>query len=463
MKLWGGRFKSQSSDLLERFNASIDFDYKLYQEDIKGSIAHGKMLQKIGILTEDETLLIESGLLAIEAKIGAAIAAGDFSGLFDIKHEDIHMNIEAMLVSQIGPLGKKLHTGRSRNDQVAVDFKMYTIVKSKVIMGHIKGLMSLLLELGEAYVDDIMPGYTHLQRAQPIRLSFHLMAYFQMLKRDFGRYADLLERMNEMPLGSGALAGVNYESDRTFLKDALGFKGITENAMDAVSDRDFAIEFNSAGAMLMMHLSRFSEEMIMWSSSEFKFIEISDAFTTGSSIMPQKKNPDAAELVRGKTGRVYGNLMGILTVMKGLPLAYNKDMQEDKESLFDTAETVEMCLTVFTEMLKETTFLTGNMKKAVKAGFLNATDLADYLVLKGIPFRECHEIAGKLVGHCIDKGIALEDLSLEDFTDQCPLIEADIYQTLDIETVIENKKSYGSTSKKSVLKSLENGKAFMEQ
>lgn len=462
MKVWGGRFKSQSSGLLERFNASIDFDYKLYHEDIKGSIAHGKMLHKIGILTEEEASQIESGLLTIEAEIEVAIASGDVSQVFNIGNEDIHMNIEALLVSKIGPLGKKLHTGRSRNDQVSLDLKMYTMVKTKEIMVQIKGLMSLLLELGEAYVDDIMPGYTHLQRAQPIRLSFHLMAYFQMLKRDYSRYADLYERMNEMPLGSGALAGVNYESDRLFISEALGFKGITENAMDAVSDRDFAIEFGSAGAMLMMHLSRFSEELILWSSSEFKFIEISDTFTTGSSIMPQKKNPDAAELVRGKTGRVYGNLMSILTVMKGLPLAYNKDMQEDKESLFDTAETVAMCLDVFTEMLKETTFLTDNMKKTVKAGFLNATDLADYLVLKGIPFRECHEIAGKLVGHCIENGMALEELSLEVFKAWCPLIEVDIYQTLDIETVIENKKSYGSTSKKSVLTSLENGKAFIK-
>lgn len=456
MKLWGGRFKGGSSDLLERFNASIGFDYKLYHEDIIGSLAHGQMLQKIGILTEDEYLEIEKGLIEIEA----AIRAGEVQ--FDIKHEDIHMNIEVMLVERIGPLGKKLHTGRSRNDQVAVDFKMYTMAKTVKIMGQIKSLMALILKLSEVHVDVIMPGYTHLQRAQPIRLSFHLMAYFQMLKRDHSRFSDLLERMNELPLGSGALAGVNYENDRDLLKDLLGFDAVTENAMDAVSDRDFAIEFASASSILMMHLSRFSEELILWSSSEFRFIEISDTFTTGSSIMPQKKNPDAAELVRGKTGRVYGNLMGILTVMKGLPLAYNKDMQEDKEGIFDTVDTVEICLEVFEGMLSETTFLSENMKKAVKYGFLNATDLADYLVGKGLHFRDCHEIAGKLVGLCVEKHCALEDLSLETLKSFCPLFESDIYEALDIVTVIENKKSYGSTSKASVLKSIENGNVYLE-
>lgn len=456
MKLWGGRFSGGTSDLLERFNASIGFDHKLYKEDIIGSLAHGQMLEKIGILTAEEYLLIEKGLLEIEAEIREGKVE------FDIGHEDIHMNIEVLLVNKIGPLGKKLHTGRSRNDQVAVDFKLYTMAKTVKIMGQIKSLMTLLLQLSEANVDVIMPGYTHLQRAQPIRLSFHLMAYFQMLKRDYTRYADLLERMNELPLGSGALAGVNYSNDRDLLKELLGFDAVTENAMDAVSDRDFAIEFASASAVLMMHLSRFSEELILWSSSEFRFIEISDTFTTGSSIMPQKKNPDAAELVRGKTGRVYGNLMGILTVMKGLPLAYNKDMQEDKEGIFDTAETVEICLEVFEGMLSETAFLKDNMKKAVKYGFLNATDLADYLVGKGLAFRDCHEIAGKLVGYAVDKGVALEDLDMETFKKYSPLIDEEIYKVLDIETVIENKKSYGSTSKASVLTSIKNGYVFIE-
>lgn len=455
MKVWGGRFKTGSSELLERFNASIGFDYKLYEEDIQGSLAHGQMLECIGILTKEEYAQIESGLLSIHSDIQNGEVA------FDIKHEDIHMSIEVQLVERIGPLGKKLHTGRSRNDQVALDFKLYTRTKSLKIMKQIQEMMQLLLSLSETHIDAIMPGYTHLQRAQPIRLSFHLMAYFQMLKRDYTRYQDLLERMDEMPLGSGALSGVNYETDRDYLKEVLGFNAVTENAMDAVSDRDFAIEFNGAGAMLMMHLSRFAEEMVLWSSSEFRFIEISDRFTTGSSIMPQKKNPDAAELVRGKTGRVYGNLMGILTVMKGLPLAYNKDMQEDKESVFDTAETVEMCLEVFAGMLADTTFLKDNMKKAVKSGFLNATDLADYLVKKGLHFRDCHEIAGKLVGLCIDNQMALEDLSLETLKQYSTYFESDIYEVLDLENVVENKKSYGSTSRESVLKSIENGKNYI--
>lgn len=455
MKVWGGRFKTGSSELLERFNASIGFDYKLYEEDIQGSLAHGQMLERIGILTKEEYAQIESGLLSIHSDIQNGEVA------FDIKHEDIHMSIEVQLVERIGPLGKKLHTGRSRNDQVALDFKLYTRTKSLKIMKQIQEMMQLLLSLSETHIDAIMPGYTHLQRAQPIRLSFHLMAYFQMLKRDYTRYQDLLERMDEMPLGSGALSGVNYETDRDYLKEVLGFNAVTENAMDAVSDRDFAIEFNSVGAMLMMHLSRFAEEMVMWSSSEFRFIEISDCFTTGSSIMPQKKNPDAAELVRGKTGRVYGNLMGILTVMKGLPLAYNKDMQEDKESVFDTAETVEMCLEVFTGMLADTTFLKDNMKKAVKSGYLNATDLADYLVKKGLHFRDCHEISGKLVGLCIDNQMALEDLSLETLKQYSTYFEPDIYEVLDLENVVENKKSYGSTSRESVLKSIENGKNYI--
>jgi len=455
MKVWGGRFKSDSSELLEKFNASIGFDHILYKEDIEGSLAHGQMLQRIGILTQNEYEQIESGLQSIYTDI----QNGDVQ--FDVKNEDIHMTIEVLLVERIGSLGKKLHTGRSRNDQVALDFKLYTRTKSKRIMLQIQTLMQLILDLSETHIDVIMPGYTHLQRAQPIRLSFHLMAYFQMLKRDYTRYKDLLVRMDEMPLGSGALSGVNYETDRDFLKEALGFASVTENAMDAVSDRDYAIEFNSSGAMLMMHLSRFSEEMVLWSSSEFKFIEISDRFTTGSSIMPQKKNPDAAELVRGKTGRVYGNLMGILTVMKGLPLAYNKDMQEDKESVFDTAETVEMCLEVFTGMLADTTFLKDKMKKAVKSGFLNATDLADYLVKKGLHFRDCHAIAGKLVGLCIDNQMALEDLPLDTLKQFSPYFEADIYEVLDLENVVENKKSYGSTSRESVLKSIENGKNYI--
>lgn len=457
MKLWGGRFKEGTHELLETFNASIGFDQNLVLYDIEGSLAHGEMLMKIGILTEDEYSQIQKGLL----EILSAAEKGEL--VFEIKHEDIHMNVEVLLVEKIGDLGKKLHTGRSRNDQVALDFKLYTLEQSRKIQKKLIELMQVILTLSESHVDTIMPGYTHLQRAQPIRLAFHLMAYFQMLKRDFERYSDLIDRMNVLPLGSGALAGVNYPSDREFLKERLGFAAISENAMDAVSDRDFAIEFGSAGAILMMHLSRFAEELILWSSSEFKFIEMSDRFTTGSSIMPQKKNPDAAELVRGKTGRVYGNLMGILTVMKGLPLAYNKDMQEDKEGVFDTADTVNMCVVVFTEMLKETTFLKANMEKAAKQGFLNATDLADYLVKKGLPFRSAHEVAGKLVGFAIENQMVLESLPLEQLKAACDLFESDVYQAIDLIQVIENKVSYGGTSKAAVVKSIENGKAYLNR
>ena len=406
MKSWGGRFNDLTSPLLEAFNASIGFDHKLYKEDIEGSIAHAKMLHKIDVLTFSECETIIWGLNLICEQI----KSGDVE--FKVQDEDIHMNIEKLLIAQIGPLGKKLHTGRSRNDQVALDLKLYTRKSVDEITKCILALMQTLLNISKHHIETIMPGYTHLQRAQPIRLAFHMMAYYEMLKRDLSRYLDLQGRLDEMPLGSGALAGVNYQSDRHFLAFELGFNKVTENAMDAVSDRDYAIEFCSSGSILMMHLSRFSEELVMWSSSEYKFCEMSDAFTTGSSIMPQKKNPDAAELVRGKTGRVYGNLMGLLTVMKGLPLAYNKDMQEDKENVFDTSETVIMCLEVLNALLKETTFNVQQMRKAAVEGFLNATDFADYLVQKGLPFRESHEVTGKLVAYCIAHQTVIENLPL---------------------------------------------------
>lgn len=455
MKLWAGRFKESTSELLEKFNESISFDHRLYIEDIEGSIAHGKMLAKIGILTDDDIKIIIDGLNEIKSEIGNGTAK------LTIKNEDIHMNVESLLVEKIGPLGKKLHTGRSRNDQVALDLRLFTMKKTKTALDLIKKLLMVIVTLSEEQVEVIMPGYTHLQRAQPIRLSFHLMAYFEMLKRDYTRFEDLLERMDDMPLGSGAMSGVNYKTDRDFIKDQLGFKSISLNAMDAVSDRDYVIEFQSAASILMMHLSRLSEEMIIWSSTEFKFIEISDRFTTGSSIMPQKKNPDAAELVRGKTGRVFGNLMGILTVMKGLPLAYNKDMQEDKEGLFDTIDTLEISLEIYIDMLKETKFLSENMKKAVKFGYLNATDVADYLVYKGMSFRDCHEIAGKITSYCIGKNIAIEDMELSEFKLFNNLFENDIYEAIDIENVIESKKSFGSTSRESVLHSIEVGKKLL--
>lgn len=455
MKSWGGRFSDSTSPLLERFNASIGFDYKLYKEDIEGSIAHAKMLHKIDVLTFSECETIIWSL----NHIGEQIQNEQVS--FKVEDEDIHMNIEKMLIAQIGPLGKKLHTGRSRNDQVALDLKLYTRKSVDLITKHISELLKTLLAISNNHIETIMPGYTHLQRAQPIRLAFHLMAYYEMLKRDLTRYLDLYARMDEMPLGAGALAGVNYHSDRAFLNSELGFTKSTENAMDSVSDRDYAIEFCSAGSILMMHLSRFSEELVMWSSSEFKFCEMSDAFTTGSSIMPQKKNPDAAELVRGKTGRVYGNLMGLLTVMKGLPLAYNKDMQEDKEGVFDTSETLIMCLEVFNALLKETTFNVAHMRKAAVEGFLNATDFADYLVQKGLPFRESHEVTGKLVAYCVANKTVIEALPLTVLKQFTPHVETDVYKVLELESVIENKQSYGSTSRASVMHHIQLGEQFV--
>ncbi|GAB6108202.1 argininosuccinate lyase [Fusibacter bizertensis] len=461
MKAWQGRFVTGSSDLLEKFNASIGFDYKLFSQDIKGSIAHSSMLQAIGVITENECATIQDGLLSIESELSNRINQGETN--FDVKYEDIHMMIESMLVEKVGDVGKKLHTARSRNDQVAVDLRLYTISKILGIQKLTFELMKVLIELSEAYLDDILPGYTHLQRAQPVRLGFHLMTYFQMFKRDYERFSDTLKRTSVLPLGSGALAGVNYETNRDLLKKLLAFNELSDHAMDAVSDRDFVIEFNSTAAILMMHLSRFSEELILWSSSEYAFVEISDAFSTGSSIMPQKKNPDVAELVRGKTGRVYGNLMGILTVMKGLPLAYNKDMQEDKEGLFDTVETLEMCLEVFTAMLGEIKFNTEKMKIAAKLGYLNATDLADYLVLKGLPFRDCHHITGNIVKKCIQLGCAIEELSMDELKQFSVAFESDVYAYLELDTVVEGKKSFGSTSKKSTLQMIENAKSYIEQ
>lgn len=452
MKLWGGRFKESTHHMMDEFNASISFDQKLYKEDIEGSIAHAKMLCHIGVLEQNELSKLITALRMIQAEIETGEA------VLTIANEDIHMNIESLLAEKVGKLAKKLHTARSRNDQVAVDLRLYVKKALDALSAKLGNLMTVLLELSESNVDTLMPGYTHLQRAQPITLAFHLMAYYEMFSRDLNRCKDLYKRMDIMPLGSGALAGVNYATDREFLKTKLGFAKCSMNAMDAVSDRDFVIELQSVGSIIMMHLSRFSEEIILWSSTEFKFIELSDQFSTGSSIMPQKKNPDAAELIRGKTGRVYGNLMGILTVMKGLPLAYNKDMQEDKEGLFDTIETLDVCLTVFTEMLASTVFLKENMAKAVKKGYLNATDLADYLVDKGLSFRECHGIAGKITMDCIDKGIPIEDMPLDELKTYSDLIDESIYKTLEPFTSIENKKSKGSTSKESVLEHIKSCK-----
>lgn len=456
MKLWSGRFESGTSQLMDLFNNSIQFDHRMYKEDLAGSLAHAKMLAKMGILTEDELKKLVLALKEIEAEI----ELGSFQ--FKIEDEDLHMAVEKQLTEKLGDLGKKIHTARSRNDQVALDFRLYVRRECRVIESLIRELMSVLLEHAAANTHVIMPGYTHLQKAQPVRLSYHLMAYFEMLKRDVSRFEDAFDRMDLSPIGSGALAGTSYESDRFMTAAELGFSGPSENAMDSVADRDFAVEFLSACSITMMHLSRLAEEFVIWSSGEFGFIEIGDAYATGSSIMPQKKNPDAAELIRGKTGRVYGDLMSLLTVMKGLPMAYNKDMQEDKEPVFDAGDTVKLCLKVFADMLRHTAFKPEPMLNQCKAGFLNATDLADYLVKKGMPFRDAHEVSGKLVAFAIREKKILEALSLEEMQAVSDLIGADVYDAIDIERCVENKKSYGSTSLVSVQNMLKLAEEYLE-
>ena len=410
------------------------------------------MLAKQGIIGQEEADMIVSALLAIKEDIDAGKVE------FSIDSEDIHMNIETLLTERIGDTGKKLHTARSRNDQVAVDFKLHVKNEIEQIDGLLEKLLETLVDLAEKHQDTVMPGYTHLQRAQPVTLAYHLMAYYQMFKRDRSRFADCLERMDLSPLGSGALAGTSYVTDRDYTASELGFAGVTENAMDSVSDRDFALEFLSCVSISMMHLSRFCEELILWSSKEFSFIEIDDAYATGSSIMPQKKNPDMAELIRGKTGRVYGDLVTLLTIMKGLPLAYNKDMQEDKPPVFDASDTLKDSVNIFTEMIATMKVNTDVMADAAKYGYMNATDCADYLVGKGIPFRQCHEIIGNLVLHCIEKGCAIEDLSLEELREFSDKFDADIYDKISVRACIEAKKSAGSTSFASVKTQIEKAK-----
>jgi argininosuccinate lyase len=448
MKLWKGRFTKAASSSSNEFNASITFDKRLYKEDIAGSVAHAKMLAKQGILTQEEADQIVSALLAIKEDIDAGKVE------FSIDSEDIHMNIETLLTERIGEAGKKLHTARSRNDQVAVDFKLFVKGEIEQIDGLLEKLLGTLHDMAEKHQDTVMPGYTHLQRAQPVTFAYHLMAYYQMFTRDRSRFADCYERMDYLPLGSGALAGTSYDTDRDFLAKELDFAHVTANAMDSVSDRDFALEFLSCVSIAMMHLSRFCEELIAWSSKEFSFVEIDDAYATGSSIMPQKKNPDMAELIRGKTGRVYGDLVTLLTIMKGLPLAYNKDMQEDKPPVFDASDTLKDSINIFTEMIATMTVRTDNMADAAKYGYMNATDCADYLVGKGIPFRQCHEIIGNLVLHCIGKGCAIEDLSLDELKEFSDKFEDDIYEKISVRACIEAKKSAGSTSFESVAKQL---------
>ena len=438
MKLWGGRFREQTNDLVFRFNASITYDQRFYRQDIEGSIAHVTMLAKQEILTNDERDAIIAGLKGILADIESGSLPIDESS------EDIHSFVESTLIDRIGDVGKKLHTGRSRNDQVALDMRLYTRDQVDAMEEKLTGLLQVILRIMEENVETYMPGFTHLQKAQPVTLAHHFGAYFEMFLRDRDRMKDIRRRMNYCPLGAGALAGTTYPLDREYTASLLGFDGPTRNSMDSVSDRDYLIEFLSALSLVMMHLSRFSEEIILWNSNEYRFVEISDTYSTGSSIMPQKKNPDIAELVRGKTGRVYGALMSLLTTMKGLPLAYNKDMQEDKELPFDAMDTASGCITLFTGMLDSLSFRKDVMEKSATGGFTNATDAADYLVGKGVPFRDAHGIVGQLVLLCLDKNCALDDLSLEEFRSTSPVFDEDIYEAISLKTCVEKRLTLGA-------------------
>ena len=443
-KLWGGRFKQSTNALMETFSASISFDKRLYDCDIEGSIAHCKMLARCKIITTAESNKIIKGLKRILRECDE----GRFK--FSDSLEDIHMNIENRLREIIGPVAGKLHTARSRNDQVCLDIRLYLRKEVDDIVGEINRLSKTLITIAKKNINHLIPGYTHLQRAQPVLLSHHLLAYVEMMLRDKERFLDAYKRINVMPLGSAALAGTNFPIDRKITAKLLGFPEISHNSMDAVADRDFAAEFCSASALTMMHLSRFCEEVVIWNSSEFGFIELSDSFTTGSSIMPQKKNPDAAELIRGKSGRVFGNLVSLLTLMKGLPLAYNKDLQEDKEPLFDTAETVKVCLTIFTDMMKSAKFIPIAQKELEASGFLTATDLADYLVLKGVPFREAHELTGKTVAFCLEKDKTLTDLSLAQLRKISKRFDEEVFDHIALQNSVTRKNIYGGTAKNQV-------------
>ncbi len=437
-QLWGGRFTKETDKLVYNFNASISFDKKFYRQDMEGSMAHVKMLAAAGILTEKERDDILKGIEGILADVE--------SGKLEIsdEYEDIHSFVEANLIDRIGDTGKKLHTGRSRNDQVALDMKLYTREELIAIRQEVLALIETCHSLMKEHIHTAMPGFTHLQKAQPVTLAHHIGAYMEMFKRDYDRLGDIYERMNYCPLGAGALAGTTYPLDREMTAELLGFYGPTLNSMDSVSDRDYVLELLSALSIIMMHLSRFCEEIILWNSNEYQFVEIDDAYSTGSSIMPQKKNPDIAELVRGKTGRVYGALMSLLTTMKGIPLAYNKDMQEDKELTFDAYDTVKGCLALFNGMLKTITFHPEIMERSAKHGFTNATDAADYLVNRGVPFRDAHGIVGRLVLYCIDKGISLDDMRLEEYKAISPVFEEDIYDAISLKTCIEKRNTIGA-------------------
>ena len=456
-QLWGGRFTKETDKLVYNFNTSIGFDQKFFHQDVQGSKAHVTMLAKQGILTEDEKNQIIAGLASIVADVDA--------GKLEItsEYEDIHSFVEANLIDRIGDAGKKLHTGRSRNDQVALDMKLYVRDEIKELDELVKKLLVTLNKIMEENLHTYMPGFTHLQKAQPITLAHHMGAYFEMFRRDRGRLADIYERMNYCPLGSGALAGTTYPLDRAYSAELMGFAGPTMNSMDSVADRDYVIELLSAMSTIMMHLSRFSEEIIIWNSNEYQFVEIDDAYSTGSSIMPQKKNPDIAELVRGKTGRVYGALMSILTTMKGIPLAYNKDMQEDKELTFDAIDTVKGCLALFEGMVSTMKFRKDVMENSAKHGFTNATDAADYLVNHGVPFRDAHGIVGRLVLYCLDKKIPLDEMTLEEYKAISPVFEEDIYEAISIKTCVEKRMTIGAPGPDAMAKVVEWNKKYLEE
>lgn len=456
-KLWAGRFREKTAKVVESFTESISFDHRLWRYDIEGSIAHAMMLGRQGIITKEEAEAIIRGL----REIASEIEAGKFE--FREELEDIHMNIEHALTEKIGDSGKKLHSARSRNDQIALDIRLYMRAEIREIISLLRSVQIILLETAEKNINIIMPGYTHMQRAQPVLMSHHLLAYIHMLERDSERLRDCLKRVNVLPLGSCALSGTSLPIDRRYVAELLGFDTVSENSIDSVSDRDILLEFLADASILMMHLSRFAEELVLWSTEEFGFITISDAFTTGSSIMPQKKNPDVAELIRGKTGRVYGDLFSLLTTMKGLPLSYNRDMQEDKEPLFDAIDTVKAVLSVLREMIPAIKFNQDKMYKASSSGYTTATDIAEYLVKKGVPFRKAHEVAGKIVLSCIEKGKNLTDLTLKEYRGFSTLIDKDIYSVLTPEGSIKGKISYGSTSKKEVMRQIRRLRARLKR
>ncbi|MBQ4528919.1 MAG: argininosuccinate lyase [Clostridia bacterium] len=456
MKLWGGRFSKNTDSEVNDFNSSIRFDQRMYRQDIMGSIAHATMLGRCNIIPKEDSELIVKTLKEILDDIENGKVE------FMIDAEDIHMNIETILTSRIGDAGKRLHTGRSRNDQVALDIRMYIKDEISEIIEMLVSLEKSLLKLASDNLDTIMPGYTHLQKAQPITLAHHTMAYFEMFKRDIGRLRDAYSRTNIMPLGSGALAATTYPLDREFVAKELGFDSVTLNSLDGVSDRDFVIELASALSIIIMHLSRYSEELILWNTNEFQFIEMDDSCSTGSSIMPQKKNPDVAELIRGKTGRVYGDLISILTTMKGIPLAYNKDMQEDKECIFDAIDTIKLCIPVFEKMIVTMKVNSERMYKGAGGGFTNATDAADYLVKKGMPFRQAHEVIGKMVAYALDAGKALSEFTMEEFKNCSDIIEEDIYDAISLETCVNERSITGGPAAVAVKKAIDAGYAFVE-